>query len=314
MALDGMSLDQLRTFIAAAEEGSFSAAGRKLRRAQSVVSQTLANLEKQLGVKLFDRGGRYPRLTDHGQALLNDARVIADGMDGFKARAKTLREGLEPELSLSIDVMYPMSALTEAVGSFRSAFPYTPLRLYVEVLGAVIEPVLQGTCRIGVIGTFPIVPDSMHSEPLLDVPMVTVVAPMHPLASYKGVIPKSELEKHVQLVLTDRSKLTEGQSYGVYSQNAWRLADMGAKHAFLRAGFGFGHMPLFMVEDDIASNTLRAVRIEMPGAQKLLMPMYAVYRKDAPPGPAGRWLIENLKQTARRTQATRAAIIRHKTA
>src|SRR3984957_6344453 len=185
MALDGMSLDQLRTFIAAAEEGSFSAAGRKLRRAQSVVSQTLANLETQLGVNLFDRGGRYPRLTDQGRALLNDARSIADGIDGFKARAKTLREGLEPELSLSIDAMYPMSVLTEAVGSFRSAFPYTPLRLYVDVLGAVIEPVLEGACHIGVIGMSPVVPDSLRSEPLLDVPMVTVVAPAHPLAAYK---------------------------------------------------------------------------------------------------------------------------------
>jgi|SRR5580704_2500804 DNA-binding transcriptional LysR family regulator len=298
MALDGMSLDQLRTFISAAEEGSFSAAGRKLHRAQSVVSQTLANLEMQLGVKLFDRSGRYPRLTDHGRALLNDARVIADGMDGLKARAKTLREGLEPELSLSIDAMYPMCVLTQAVGSFRDAFPHTPLRLYVEVLGAVIEPVLLGTCHIGVIGTLPVVPENMRSEPLLDVPMVTVVAPVHPLASYKGVIPKSELQKHVQLVLTDRSKLSEGQSYGVYSQNTWRLADMGAKHAFLRAGFGFGHMPTFMVEEDIASDRLRVIRIEMPGGTNLLMPMHAVYRKDAPPGPAGRGLIQSLKQRA----------------
>jgi DNA-binding transcriptional LysR family regulator len=70
-----------------------------------------------------------------------------------------------------------------------------------------------------VIGTLPVVPENMRSEPLLDVPMVTVVAPGHPLASYRGVIPKSELDKHVQLVLTDRSKLTQGQSYGVYSQN-----------------------------------------------------------------------------------------------
>jgi DNA-binding transcriptional LysR family regulator len=293
-----MSLDQLRTFIAAAEEGSFSAAARKLRRAQSVVSQTLANLEKQLDVKLFDRSGRYPRLTEHGLALLGDAKAIADGMDSFKARARTLSEGLEPELSLSIDVMYPMSALTEAVGSFRDAFPHTPLRLYVEALGAVIEPVLQGLCQVGVIGTLPAVPEGMHSEPLLDVPMVTVVAPKHPLAAYEGVIPKSELRQHVQLVLTDRSKLTEGQNYGVYSQNAWRLADMGAKHAFLRAGFGFGHMPLFMVEDDIADNRLQAIRIEMPSNVRLLMPMHAVYRKDAPPGPAGRWLIQHLKRRA----------------
>jgi DNA-binding transcriptional LysR family regulator len=298
MPLDGMSLDQLRTFIAAAEEGSFSAAGRKLNRAQSVVSQTVSNLEKQLGVKLFDRSTRYPRLTDPGQALLNDAKAIADGMDCFKARAKILREGLEPELSLAIDAMYPMSALTEAVGAFRGVFPYTPLRLYVEVLGAVIEPVLQGTCQIGVIGTFPLVPDSMHSEPLLDVPMVSVVAPVHPLAAHEGTIPRAELQKHVQLVLTDRSTLSAGRSYGVYSQNVWRLADLGAKHAFLRAGFGFGHMPRFMVEDDIASGALRAVRIEIPGAENPLMPMHAVYRKEAPPGPAGRWLIERLKRRA----------------
>ena len=72
--LDAITLDQLRTFIAAVDEGSFSAAGRKLRRAQSVVSQTLANLEAQLGVKLFDRSARYPRLTEEGRSLLADAR------------------------------------------------------------------------------------------------------------------------------------------------------------------------------------------------------------------------------------------------
>ena len=76
-------------------------------------------------------------------------------------------------------------------------------------------------------------------------PLVTVVAPTHPLASYKGVIPQSELRRHVQLVLTDRSTLSKGQSYGVFSKNTWRLADMGARHAFLRAGFGFGNMAAF---------------------------------------------------------------------
>jgi len=68
--LDAITLDQLRTFIAAVDEGSFSAAGRKLDRAQSVASQTLANLEARLGVKLFDRSARYPRLTEEGRRLL----------------------------------------------------------------------------------------------------------------------------------------------------------------------------------------------------------------------------------------------------
>jgi DNA-binding transcriptional LysR family regulator len=293
--LDAVTLDQLRTFIAAVEQGSFSAAGRKLRRAQSVVSQTLANLEGQLGVTLFDRRARYPILTEDGRALLENARAVAGEMDGLKARAKTLREGLEPELSLSIDVMYPMDELTAAVAKFRVTFPHTPLRLYVEVLGAVIEPVLQGTCQIGIVGSLPALPDAIHSELLLDVPLLTVVAPAHPLAKHKGIVPLSELQRHVQLVLTDRSTLSSGQSYGVFSKNTWRLADMGARHAFLRAGFGFGNMPQFMVEEDIAAGKLRAIRIQMPSNLKPIMPMRAVYRNDAPPGPAGRWLIQHLK-------------------
>ena len=127
--LDGMSVDQLRTFIAAVDEGSFSAAGRRLRRAQSVVSATLANLEAQVGFPLFDRTGRYPKLTEAGVAMLEAARLATAGMDAFKAKARTLAEGLEPELAVSVDVMFPVAQLTAAVQAFQQAFPDTPLRL-----------------------------------------------------------------------------------------------------------------------------------------------------------------------------------------
>jgi DNA-binding transcriptional LysR family regulator len=294
--LDAMSMDQLRTFIAAADEGSFSAAGRKLRRAQSVVSQTLANLEQQVGFSLFDRAGRYPVLTEAGRALLADARAAAASMDSFKARARTLAEGLEPELAVSVDVMYPIGALTAAVGAFHEQFPGTPLRLYVEALGAVIQPVLEGHCRIGIIGSLPEVPPDCASEFLMSVPAAMVAAPGHPLAHVNGLVPRSEAEQHVQLVLTDRSPLTAGRNFAVVSPRAWRLADLGAKHAFLRAGLGFGSMPLPMVMEDLDKGTL--VRIELEGQEALPrgFPMLALHRKDAPPGPAGRWFIDCLKR------------------
>ena len=294
--LDGLSMDQLRTFIAAADEGSFSAAGRKLRRAQSVVSQTLANLEAQIDVQLFDRSARYPQLTEQGTALLAEARAVVSSMNGFKAKARTMAEGLEPELSVAVDVMYPMESLTVAVGLFRAAFPHTPLRLYVEALGAVIQPVLQGTCRLGIIGSMPVVPDAVEAEKLLDVPMVTVTGNTHPLARRKGLIRMRELEDHVQLVLTDRTSLSDGKTYGVFSPSTWRLADLGAKHAFLRAGFGWGHMPQAMVRHDLDTGALVQIQIENFQPRTPPIAMFAAYRKDAPPGPAGRWFLEQLKQ------------------
>ena len=73
--LEGVSLDQLRNFIAVADEGSFSAAGRRLKRAQSVVSRTVSILEGQLGVRLFDRTARFPVLTNQGR-LLSEISLI----------------------------------------------------------------------------------------------------------------------------------------------------------------------------------------------------------------------------------------------
>src|SRR5205809_3446069 len=109
---------------------------------------TLANLEAQLGVKLFDRSSRSPVLTKQGVALLAEARAVVSGMDVFKARAKGLSDGLEPELSVVVDVMFPLERLTSAVAAFQAVFPATPLTLHVEALGAVLQPVMEGRCAL----------------------------------------------------------------------------------------------------------------------------------------------------------------------
>jgi DNA-binding transcriptional LysR family regulator len=293
--LDAVSLDHLRMFIAAADEGSFSAGGRRLRRAQSVISQTLANLEAQLGVKLFDRSSRSPVLTNQGLALLAEARAVVSRMDDFKARAKGMSDGLEPELSVVVDVMFPLDQLTSAIAAFQVEFPATPLTLHVEALGAVLQPVMERRCAFGVMGSLPTAPAHLTLERLLSVGMAFVASPSHPLASLKSPIPARVLTQHRQLVLTDRSELSQGKDFGVFSANTWRLADLGAKHAFLRAGLGWGGMPLGVVETDLADGSLVKIRIEDIPDTRMVMPMSAVFRTDRPPGPAGRWLLERLK-------------------
>jgi DNA-binding transcriptional LysR family regulator len=98
------------------------------------------------------------------------------------------------------------------------------------------------------------------------------------------------------LVLTDRSPLTNNRDFGVISRSTWRLADLGAKLAFLRAGLGWGHMPLHMVQPDLDRGTLVKIRVEgVP--RDAPMAMMAVYRKDAPPGPAARAFLSQLAES-----------------
>ena len=125
--------------------------------------------------------------------------------------------------------------------------------------------------------------------------MITVVSPEHALARYRGPIARKTMAEHVQLVLTDRTELSKGRHFGVLSPLAWRLADMGAKQAFLRAGFGWGHMPAHMIEDDLDQG--RLVRIKIQGQHRHIayLPVQVAWRKDAPPGPAGQAFIAQLR-------------------
>jgi DNA-binding transcriptional LysR family regulator len=304
--LDGISLDQLRTFIAAADEGSFSAAGRRLSRAQSVVSQTLANLEAQLGLKLFDRSARFPALTDQGRALLADARTVAGDVDHFKSRAKSLAGGLEPELSVAVDVMFPDAAFTRAVAAFQNEFPATLLRFDVES-SAVIDPVLDGRSAIGVVGSWSPAPPQLARERLLTIRIPTVVSSQHPLATRRGPIPIAVLDEHVHLIHIGPADPARAMLSSPRYARVWRLSHLGAQLAFLRAGLGFGGLPLHWVEADLASGALVQIAIEdaPPGGHTLTMS--AIYRTDSPPGPAGRWFIEHLKQVDARSPPSRAS-------
>jgi DNA-binding transcriptional LysR family regulator len=289
------TLDQIAVFLAIVEAGSFTAAARKLNRATSVISYAVANLEGQLGVSLFERAGaRRPRLTEAGRAILSDSRGIALALSGLVAKARGLTQGLEAEVSLVVDVMLPAKRLVRALDEFRTKFPTVALRLRVEALGAVTEAVLEGLAAFGMSGPLPIESDALTRGPAGSIKLVPVAAPGHPLAQ-QGKIAAVRLRDHVQLVLTDRSALTQGRDFGVLAVRSWRLADLGAKHALLLAGLGWGNMPKWVVADDIKRG--RLVRLDIESDSDLVYPFLSLYRSDAPPGPAAYWLMERLSQS-----------------
>jgi hypothetical protein len=195
----------------------------------------------------------------------------------------------------STSVLFPDATLTAAVAAFQKEFPATQLRFDIES-SAVIEPVLDGLCAIGVVGSWALAPPQLTREKLLTVRGLTVVSAQHPLAAHRGQIPLTVLAEHIKITHTDPSDVSRGYESGSKSPRVWRLSHLGAKLAFLRAGFGFGRMPLPIIEADLASGRLVEITTENAPRGGQLMEMWAIYRTDSPPGPAGRWFVDRLKR------------------
>lgn len=288
-----MTLDQLRVLVAVADTGSFSGAARRLRRAQSAVSHAIATLEGQLRVQLFDRTSRLPRLTIAGRELLARARTVVEDVASLKDRATELADGATPEVSLAVDTAFPMEALLSALARFRDAYPNVGLRLFGESLGAVALRVADGECEIG-ISTLPTHPAGLVARPVARLELVPVAARAHALAALPAPIPLEVLREHVQIVLTDRSPLTEGVQFGVAGGKAWYVADLAAKHALIQAGFGFGSLPTHLVRNELASGALVALAGEPWPAEPVSVPIFLVHREAHSPGAAAQWLIDQL--------------------
>lgn len=286
------TLDQLRVFVAVIDQGSFSKAARELHRTQSVISYTIANLEAQLNVALFDRSKRKPTLTEAGKALLADARTVSMKVDALRARAKTLAQGVEAEVSIAVDVMFPNCQLVAALQAFQLQFPTVGLRLRIEALGAVMHLVSERVCQIGITGPMLDFSDAFQSQPVGAITMIPVAAPIHPLALIEGIIPTEVARDYTQLVLTDRSQLTAGQNFGVIAVRDWRLGDLGAKHMLLRTGLGWGSMPEEMIREDLVQGKL--VHLKLAHMISLEYTLHMINRVDEAPGLAGRWLMQYL--------------------
>jgi DNA-binding transcriptional LysR family regulator len=168
----------------------------------------------------------------------------------------------------------------------------------VETLGATAQALVDGVADIGICLAFATTVAALETTPMGEIELVPVAAPGHPLAKLKGRIPIEATRDHVQLVLADRSTLTQGKEFTVYSVKTWRLADLGARHAMLVAGLGWCSMPMHMVKEDLAAGRLVRLDLRRQGGVFPRPAVVLALRKDKVLGPAGTWLAERLVRPA----------------
>jgi len=289
--MDGLTLDQIRVFIAVADAGSFSRAAKALNRAQSAVTHAIQRLEAETGTPVFDRSAYRPTLTEAGKTLLERGRRIIAEAALFRDHARSLARGLEPELSVAIDPLFPMPAAVHVLRAFSDRFADVPVRVHMRSLGAGAQLVIDGTCAIGLL-PYPVLElTTLKAIPLFSIEMLPVAAPNHPLAEHEGRIPAAKLNDHIQLVLTDATSVTEKRDFGVLSSRTWRLADLGAKKSLLVAGMGWGNMPAHMVRDELADGSL--VRLDTEGFDPLRNSVLlgVATSPERVLGPAGSWML-----------------------
>ncbi len=119
------SFEQLKVFVAVCEYGSFSAAARKLNRAQSGVSQAISNLEIAINQTLFSREKNTPELTESGEALLPIARSILHQQQYFDQKVDSLANDYEHELVIAVDESLMSAALLSILAPLATQYPIT---------------------------------------------------------------------------------------------------------------------------------------------------------------------------------------------
>ncbi|UUP18371.1 LysR family transcriptional regulator [Nitratireductor thuwali] len=290
--IDALTLDQLRAFVSVVEAGSFRGSAKRLSRVQSAVSYSVGNLETQLGVTLFDRSGHRPKLTPQGLSLLAHARSILLKVDAMRARARELGEGVELELSIVIDSLYPMPWIMEALHAIRRSYVGVSIRLEVLPLGGPPAAIQEGRVTLGILAGEDLTDSRIELEAMHSHSFVAVAARTHPLAAAAEDLDTLEavvLAEHVQIVLSDPTQITEGRDFGVLSPTTWRVNNQETKYAMIRAGHGWGRLPHWVVDKNLASGELVRLPVVALGlGGQTDVQFYLARRIDRPLGPVAR--------------------------
>ena len=201
--------DNVQVFLTVLDHGSFSAAARALSRVPSAVSMTIAHLEAELDVQLFDRSGREPRPTAAARALEPQARLLAGQLQQLNAQALALTQGLEERLTLAIAPELLASRWTEALAALAQEHPL----LQIEVLAAPQVDALallhSGRAQLALVFERPSIDGREGFQEVGTETLVAVMAPQHPVlvaaraaAQARGVPPEDAMLREEHLTTT----------------------------------------------------------------------------------------------------------------
>ena len=284
-----VSLEQWLAFKTIVDCGSYAMAAQTLNKSQSSISYAIARLNEQLPQPVLILDGRKAVMTDAGQVLYRHAERLLNQASQAEAIASSLALGFESEVAIAVDVLVEVGSLVCAFEEFSQEFPHTRIRVLETSLSGTTEALLEKTADL-VIGTK--TPPGFQSRPLLQVKLIAVAAPGHPLVKNREDVSELELRSMRQVVLGDTGTFREQDSGWLQADQRWTVSHFSTSIKLLRSGLVFAFLPQNWIEEELAEGSLQ--RIPLAPSMDRLLQVHMMLVDNQAAGPATKALYETI--------------------
>ena len=261
-----IDVDRLSTFIQLAQEGSFTASGKSLRKSQSAISLQIAGLERQFGLQLIDRSKRPIKLTEAGQLFLQFSEQIVNQTADLERTMSELARGVSGEVKIGATTSVGAYLLPPIAGELTRKYP----KLSITIVSLPQASVLASVRTSAVDFAFVLsdkMPADLKVTKLKDEPLWFVSSPAN-AASERRRLTMNDL-KSIPFILGLKGDQYTGMMESILEERrfprvpiAMRIGNYEGIKQAVCAGIGIGILPRFTVYNEVRSRTLVSIRVD----------------------------------------------------
>jgi len=284
-----VGLEHWRALVAVVDHGGYANAAEALGKSQSTVSHRIARLEQLLGTGVLRIKGRRAVLTAVGEVVLRRARALLTEASDIERMARTLSAGIEAEVHIAVDILFPNQILLPAFQVFAQRYPGTRIELHETVISGIEEGIAEGRFQLAVT---PRVPQGWLGEHLARLELVCVAHPEHPLHQLDRPLTGRDLMQHRQLFIRETSDRRDSNLGGLAAEQRLTVSTMGTRIQALCQGLGFAWSPVLKIQRELKAGLLKPLPLVKGGTKYVEIYMFLADEDGA--GPATRTLAEEI--------------------
>lgn len=288
-----ISLDQWQALIAVVDQGGYAAAAETLNKSQSAISYAVQKIEGELGVRAFVLEGRRAKLTETGNLLYRQAKMLVEEAGRIEKTAIRFGHGWEPMVRLTADALFPSEYVLCALVNLAEESPLTRVEFQQTTLSGSEEALLRHEADLVITGR---IPPGFMGDPLLRVRFLAVANRDHPLQR-SDALELDDLRPHRQLVIRDSGSRRLDSGW-LGAEQRWTFSHGTTRRAALLRGLGFAWVPEDEIRDELTDQTLKPLPLR-EGVERYA-DLYLVYTDGQYAGRAARYLGDRIRANVAR--------------